>query len=290
VLGLELQDSKALAVAIDDQGRIRARALVDASDGLAAAAAAVLAKVAMPAEDGPLGVATFNPDAPALVEALAALSGRDARSVMPAGAAAAVAEAWVGAASGVKHVAYFAAAEHTAAGIIRDGHVMLGSHGRASSVAWLALNPVEREDYRKIGCLEAEVAAAGIVRRLVWRVKAGDHSRVAEIVDNDFAKITAEHVLIAARDGDGVSISVMRDTAKYLGMAAANLVLLADPEVLVLGGLMADAADLLLEPVRAEIARRLPRPMLDALTIVPATLGADAAAIGAARHAASARR
>jgi glucokinase len=56
-------------------------------------------------------------------------------------------------------------------------------------------------------------------------------------------------VLACARDGDGVAISVMRDTAKYLGMAAANLVAIADPEVLVLGGLMASAADLLLEPV-----------------------------------------
>jgi glucokinase len=290
VLGLELLDNAALAVAIDDQGHVRARALVDAAGSLVAAADAALTRVTTTLEAGPLGVSTFNPDAPALAEILAGLAGRDARSAIPAGAAAAVAEGWVGAATGVHDVAYFAVAEHTAAGIIRDGHVMLGSHGRAGSVAWLALNPVEREDYRKIGCLEAEVAAVGIVRRLVWRIKAGDHSRVAETVDNDFAKITLEHVLTAARNGDGVSISVMRDTAKYLGMAAANLVLLADPEMLVLGGFMADAADLLLEPVRAEISRRLPRPMLDALAIVPATLGADAAAIGAARHAASARR
>jgi predicted NBD/HSP70 family sugar kinase len=290
VLGLELLDNAALAIAIDDQGHVRARALVEATGSLATAADAALTNVTIPPDAGPLGVAAFNPDAPGLAGILAGLAGRDARSAMPAGVAAAVAEAWVGAATGVQNVAYFAVAEHTAAGIIRDGHVMLGSRGRAGSVAWLALNPVEREDYRKIGCLEAEVAAAGIVRRLVWRIKAGDHSRVAETVDNDFAKITAEHVLTAARNGDGVSISVMRDTAKYLGMAAANLVLLADPEMLVLGGVMADAADLLLEPVRAEIARRLPRPMLDALAIVPATLGADAAAIGAARHAASARR
>ena len=290
MLGLELLDNAALAVAIDDQGRVRARALVDGADGLAAAADAALAKVTTAPDASPLGVATFNPDAPALAEIHSGLARRDVRSLLPTGVAAAVAEAWVGAASGVQNVAFFAVAEHTAAGIIREGQVMLGSHGRAGSVAWLALNPVEREDYRKIGCLEAEVAAAGVVRRLVWRIKAGDHSRVADTVDNDFAKITAEHVLTAARNGDGVSISVMRDTAKYLGMAAANLVVLADPEMLVLGGVMADAADLMLEPVRAEIARRLPRPMLDALAIVPATLGADAAAIGAARHAASARR
>ena len=85
-----------------------------------------------------------------------------------------------------------------------------------------------------------------------------------------------------------MSISVVRDTAKYLGMAAANLVVVADPEMLVLGGIMASAADLLIEPLRAEIARRLPRPMMDALAIATAALGADAAAIGAARLAAAA--
>ena len=290
MLGVELQDHTARAVAIDEQGRVTASALVDAADSLAAAAGAAVTKVATRSEDGPLGVATFNPEAPAVAEILAGFAGRDVPPALPSGGAAAIAEAWVGAAGGVQNVAYFAVGEHTVGGIIRDGQLMIGAHGRAGSVAWLALNPVEREDYRKIGCLEAEVAAAGIVRRLVWRIKAGDHSRVAEIVDNDFAKITIEHVLTAARSGDGVSISVMRDTAKYLGMAAANLVVLTDPEMLVLGGVMADAADLMLEPVRAEIARRLPRPMLDALAIVPATLGADAAAIGAARHAASARR
>ena len=158
-----------------------------------------------------------------------------------------------------------------------------GARGRAGSVAWLSLNPVEREDYRKAGCLEAEVAAAGIVRRLIWRIKAGDRSRVQDVVKDDLAAITVDHVLSAARDGDGVAISVVRDTARYLGMAAANLVAIADPEMLVLGGIMASAADLLIEPVRSEIARRLPKPMVDALKIESATLGADAAAIGAAR-------
>src|SRR4029077_20691416 len=107
-------------------------------------------------------------------------------------------------------------------------------------------------------------------------------------VNDDLSAITAQHVLDAARHGDGVSISVVRDTAKYLGMAAANLVVLADPEMLVLGGTMATAADLLLDPMRVEIARRLPRTMLDALAIATASLRADAAAIGAARLAGAA--
>ena len=82
----------------------------------------------------------------------------------------------------------------------------------------------------------------------------------------------------------------MRDTAKYLGMAAANLVAIVDPDILVLGGIMASAADLLLEPMKAEIARRLPTAMVQALTIEPAMLGADAPAIGAVRLATAAAR
>src|SRR5439155_25389863 len=183
------------------------------------------------------------------------------------GTAAAVAEAWIGAGRGVQDLVYFAVGEHTTAGVIRAGAPLTGSRGRAASVGWLALNPVEREDYRKMGCLEAEVAAAGIVRRLIWRIKAGDRSRIQDLVENDLSRITVAHVLEAARERDGVSISVIRDTAKYLGMAAANLVVVADPEMLVLGGIMASAADLLLEPLRAEITRRLPKPMLDALQI-----------------------
>src|SRR5438270_11362457 len=154
------------------------------------------------------------------------------------------------------------------AGIVRGGVPIVGAHRHAPAVAWLALNPVEREDYRKIGCLEAEVAASGVVRRLVWRIKAGDHSRVQDVVGGDFAAISVDHVLDAARAGDGVSISVVRDTAKYLGMAAANLVAIVDPDVLVLGGIMATASDLLLEPVRTELARRIPPAMLDTLTVV----------------------
>ena len=258
---------------------------MEASGGdLCKAADAAVAELKL-APGTAVGVTTFNPEAPGAGEAAAALAERFGQPVLQSGVAAALAETWLGAAKGTGDVAYFAVGEHVVAGIVREGRAMIGAHGRATSVAWLPLNPVEREDYRKMGCLEAEVAALGIVRRLVWRIKAGDDSRVLEAVGNDLTKITAEHVLAAARAGDGVSISVMRDTAKYLGMAAANLVLVVDPAMLVLGGIMADAADLLIEPVRTEIGRRLPRSMIDALPIATATLGVDAAAIGAARQA-----
>jgi len=293
MVGLELQEARAVAVSVNGAGEVAARAVVESAADLAAAAQSALEAVMSGAPDSGLGVASGLPESFAIAPVLERLAKRypgpyTQSGATPSGTAAAVGEAWIGAGRAVQDLVYFAVADHTTGGIIRSGIPVVGSRGRAGSVAWLALNPVEREDYRKMGCLEAEVAAAGIVRRLIWRIKSGDRSRVQETVDGDLSRITVEHVLTAARDRDGVSISVVRDTAKYLGMAAANLVVVADPEMLVLGGIMASAGDLLLEPLRLEIARRLPRAMMDALTIVPAALGDDAPAVGAARLAAAA--
>jgi predicted NBD/HSP70 family sugar kinase len=289
--GIELRENLAVAVALDELGAILARAERPLAGDPPAAALAALEDVAAAASGPELGVAAANPDSDVAGAVLASLKSRYAVATVcdraaPSGTAAAIGEAWVGAARGVRDVVYLAVADHTIAGIVRAGEPVVGAHGRAAAVAWLALNPVEREDYRKTGCLEAEVAAPGIVRRLIWRIKAGDHSQIQEIVSGDLTAITLDHVLDGARLKDSLSISVMRDTARYIGMAAANLIVVADPEALVLGGILASAPDVLYDLVRTEIGRRLPEPMMKALTIVIAALGPDAAAIGAARLAA----
>ena len=287
-LGLELRDGAATAIAVDADGRVLARAVVESrTEMVALALEAVDAVARVAGGSAPLGISAIGPRAPHCPEIVAGLADRFpglvvSERVLPPGAAAAMAEAWVGAARGVRDVVLFSVADHARAGIVRDGRPVMGARGREMAVGWLALNPVEREDYRKAGCLDAEVGAAGIVWRLIWRIKSGDRSRVGDVVDGNLSAITAEQILAAARDGDGVSISVVRDTAKYLGMAAANLVAIADPEMLVLGGIMASAPDLLLDPVRHELARRLPRAIVDALSIVPSQLDTDAAALGAA--------
>jgi predicted NBD/HSP70 family sugar kinase len=289
MLGVALEDERVIAVSVDDRGGVQARAsVVVEGDPSAAAFRALDEAGGAGAEPRVLGVAAVFPESPATALAVTGLARRFGgpfvqNGATPAGIAAAVAEAWVGAGRSAKDIVYFAVGAHTIGGIVRGGAPVTGARGRAGSVAWLSLNPVEREDYRKVGCVEAEVAAAGIVRRMIWRIKSGDRSRVQDAVKDDLFAITVGHILEAARAQDGVSISVVRDTAKYLGMAAANLVVVADPEILVLGGIMASAADLLLDPIRTELARRLPKAMMDALAIETASLGDEAVAIGAAR-------
>jgi glucokinase len=198
------------------------------------------------------------------------------------GAAAIAAEEWVGAAKGARHSVCLHIGEEVFAGVLLDGKPWTGAHNRAGAAAWLALNPVERQDYRKVGSLAAEVSARGIARRLSWRIQAGDRSRVLDAAGGSLDAITGQHVFDGARRGDGVAISVVRDTAKYIGMAVATLAAAIDPEVIVVSGNVA-AADLMLEPVRQECARRLPSHAMADLRVEFSTLGPDAIALGAAR-------
>lgn len=285
-----------LTLGIDVSDHIARLALVKGDEvvaqGIAAAnrAAAIkdAAKKAVAAAKGQIrGVAVALPAASNavpkdLVEALSGI-GKGAPTAIAAGTAAAIAEQWCGAARGLKQVISFSIADHVTAGALVDGKAWRGAHGLASSVGWLAVNPVEREDYRRLGALEAEVAAAGIVRRFVWRIKSGDESSVSDQVKGDFSKVAAADILQGARAGDGVSISVVRDTAKYIGMAVANMVTIFDPEMVVLGGIIASSGDILLEAIRTETSRRLMPEQNEQVRIELSTLGDDAAAIGAAR-------
>lgn len=240
-----------------------------------------------------IGAAVTDPDAAAIADIVASAAGVAAIGRRPRvvthGSAIALAEHWRGAARDCPFVVALTIGDFTQAGLVVHGDVFEGSHGRAGSAAWLALNPVEREDYRRAGCLDAEVGAAGIVKRIVWRIKAGDRSRVDELAGKDLSAITVGHIFAAARDGDGVAISVVRDTARYIGMAVANVAAILDPDIVVLAGVVADAADLLLEPSRAEALRRVSPGMGATLRIAVAELGEDAAAMGAARAAMLAR-
>jgi glucokinase len=285
-IGIDLEAGRVVAVRVDESGRVTARAReIPKRGNLGHAARTAFGRVR--AAGAALGIAMpFHADATAadVVSALTEAAG-EAPVTVTTGQAVALAEAWCGAAQGSRHVIALSLGDHVTAGLLVDGQLLTGANGRAGAVAWLVMNPVEREDYRRHGGFEAEVASAGIVHRLVWRIKSGDESQVVERVAGDLTRLTADDVFAAARDGDSVCWSVVRDTAKYVGMAVANLVAIVDAECVVLAGTLATAGDLMLEPVRAEFARRLRPAHAEQVRIVLSTVGHEAAAIGAARAA-----
>ncbi len=270
-LGLDLTVQPARAILVDDGGQV----IASATGTTGSQAARAAAKGQSPGVAGAAHLDRGEGDK---------ISIPGVKSIMrcAAGTAAVVAEAWVGAAKGARHVICLHIGNEVYAGVMLDGRPWTGAHDRAGAAAWLAINPVERQDYRKLGSLAAEVSARGIARRLSWRVQAGDESRVLDAAGGSLDAITDRHVFDGARNGDGVAISVVRDTAKYIGMAIASLAAMLDPEIVIVSGAIA-VADVLLEPVRLECARRLPADTMKALRVEFSALGADAVAIGAAR-------
>ena len=143
MLGIELDDARAYAVGLDDQGKVLARAQVDAAGDLAGAAMKALEQVHGSMAGAPpalLGVAAINPESPTIAPVVAHLAVKFGGSLnrngaVLSGTAAAAAEAWVGAARGVKDVVLFAVNQHATGGVVRDGAALTGARGRAGSLA-----------------------------------------------------------------------------------------------------------------------------------------------------------
>lgn len=95
---------------------------------------------------------------------------------------------------------------------------------------------------------------------------------------------TAEEAVRAAQAGDARALRGLADVGRYLGIGIANMINALSPDVVVLGGGVAAAGELLFGPIRAEIARRATMTPLDRVTLVPAQLGIWAGACGAAIH------
>jgi glucokinase len=113
--------------------------------------------------------------------------------------------------------------------------------------------------------------------------EAGRLDAVLDRVGGDRAAIRGEEVVAAARDGDVGALEVLADFAWWTAVGVANLVAVLDPELVVLGGGLIDAADLWLDETR----RRLPEVLVaaDHRTVPPveaARHGGRAAALGAA--------
>jgi len=289
-LGLDLSNGHARAVVVDEHARVRGRGDQASAGGHLAEAAQAAMRGALADAGGP--VTRYAVAVPHPGDGLAAdmegthhglLPKAPAPAIVSAGVATVVAEQWCGAAKGLPNVVALTSGEHVTGGIIIDGRVWAGTHGLAGALGWLSQNPVEREDYRRLGGLEAEVSSGGIVRRFVWRIKSGDHSGILQPLQGDLTRVTIDQVIQGARAGDGLCVSVIRDAAKYIGMAVANVAAILDPQIIVLGGLIATSGDLLLEPIRLECSRRLSPAQTDSVEVALSPLGLEAAAIGAAR-------
>lgn len=170
-------------------------------------------------------------------------------------------------------------------GLVLDGRLMRGAHGYAGEPGHqIAVPDGEPCGCGRRGCLEQYASGRALVRY----ARAGaveDPAAAAGLMElaGDPELITGAQVTTAARAGDKVARSAFDQVGRWLGTALADLVQVLDPQLVVVGGGVADAGDLLLSPTRDAYRQALGRRgELPAAPVRVAQLGSIAGVVGAA--------
>lgn len=194
------------------------------------------------------------------------------------------AEATAGAARGAKDAVLVTLGTGIGGGVIANGVLVRGTNGFAGELGHMVVDPDGPPcPCGQRGCWERFASGSGL--GVLARQAAAAHPLcgMADLAGGDVEAVRGEHATAAAAQGDPVALAVMADFGRWVALGLANLANIFDPEVLVLGGGLVEAGDVLLGPVRAAFsglvlagAHRPP------VAIVAATLGERAGAIGAA--------
>ena len=191
-------------------------------------------------------------------------------------------EWWLGAAKGSRHVVGMTIGTGIGGGLILDGRLYHGASDVAGEIGHTTIDPAGRRcKCGNYGCLEAYASGPNIAERAREELRGGTASILPSMVNGRLEEITAQTVYDAAHRGDVLAREVVRDTARVLGAAIANLLNIFNPDCVVIAGGVTQAGEALFEPLRAEVKRRAFKPAVEACRIVPAALPGIAGVVGA---------
>ena len=296
--GVDIGGTKCLGVVVDDAGAILreerlttpagAEALLDVLDGLAGALAPYdrfgVGAAGLVSIDGVWRAAPNVSgvwDFP-IAERLADRLGHPVQVDNDA-TCATLAEWQAGAALGASDVVLVTLGTGIGGGIVAGGRLVRGAHGFAGEPGHMVVDPNGPPCVcGRRGCWERYASGSGLARLAREAATGGRLARVVALA-GDAEAVRGEHVQFAAREGDHEALVVIDQWAWWVALGLVNLTNLLDPEVVVMGGGLAGAVDLVLAPVRRHFVdllyapghRRHPR-------IEMAALGEQAGAIGAA--------
>lgn len=192
---------------------------------------------------------------------------------------AALGEMWLGAGKGHKNLIMVTLGTGVGGGIIVNGQPLTGAHGAGGEIGHLCMNYEETETCGcgNKGCLEMYASATGIVRLAGRRLGADDTPSSLR-----GKELSAKEVFDALKEGDPVAEEIVEEFGSYLGHAMANLAAVTDPSVIVIGGGVSKAGNILLEYVEKYFKEKAFFANKETQFVL-AELGNDAGICGAAR-------
>ena len=234
------------------------------------------------------GVLRFAPNLPGAT-GLAVRDEMEARVGVPVevdndATCAAWGERELGAARGLDEVVLVTLGTGIGGGIVSGGRVLRGANRFGGEIGHMVVDPDGLEcPCGRRGCWERYASGSGLGRLAREAAMAGRAPRLLELAGGDAAAVKGEHVSVAVSEGDPESADVLAEFAWWLALGLANLANVLDPEAFVLGGGVVAAGPALFDAARAAFDRTLTgqeyRPPIE---IVPAALGLQAGAVGAA--------
>ena len=219
-----------------------------------------------------LGWGVFN-----LHQQLGELTGLPVRGGNDANVAA-LGESWKGGGSGCRNMIMATLGTGVGGGIIVDGRAVSGAHGAGGEIGHLVLNKYETEPCGcgNYGCAEQYCSATGVVRVTKRHLAATTADSSLRSLEN----LTCKDVFDAAATGDTVAQEALEQAYDYLGQFMANICCVADPEVVVIGGGVSKAGNVLVEGIQRYFHKYVFHACRSTRFEL-ATLGNDAGAYGA---------
>lgn len=196
--------------------------------------------------------------------------------------AAALGEKVFGAGKEVNGLFYFTVSTGIGGGLIIDGKIYHGASFDAAEVGHMTILPDGPKcGCGKQGCLEALASGTAIARRAKEKVKDNPGSLILKLVGGDLNLINASVVREAAAKGDILAKEIWEEAGRYLGIGVANVLNLINPQMVIIGGGVAKAGELLFRPMRESAAREAFGRTFESCKIVPSELGDMVGDLGA---------
>lgn len=188
--------------------------------------------------------------------------------------AGALAEWRFGGGRGYNYVLYMTMSTGIGGGIVANGQVYHGANDSAGEVGHQILLPNGPLcGCGKRGCLEALCSGPAIARRAQAAIRERPQTQLLALADGQIDRVRSEHVLEAARNGDALALSLINETAYYMGWGIANLVNILNPEIVLIGTIAVAAGDLLLDPIRRTVTEMAMQRPAEVVKIMPSELG-----------------
>lgn len=182
------------------------------------------------------------------------------------------AESWLGAAQNCRNALFLIAEGGIGMGILSDRNHLIGARGFSGEIGHCKFVPGAQDicNCGQRGCLEAIASGVNVVRQYAERSRA------------EAASLSFVDVLERGRRGDGVALSVFERAGRAIGSALSTAISLLDPEIVILGGDLITAEDLMLPIIWDQIRLQTRPRSLEIVKIVVSGLGLDIRLKGAA--------